>query len=136
MFEIFPHTADVGLRVRAASAPELFVEAARGFGTLLVENLEEVAPRRAVRFVLGAADLDDLLRDWLQELLFTFETRRLLFSCFEVELGAHGLSATARGEELDFARHRVNHEVKAVTYHGLFVSETPAGWVAEVIFDI
>ena len=136
MFEIFPHTADVGLRVQAADSTELFREAARGFGTLLVDNLEDVIPGETVTFTVRGTELDYLLFDWLHELLFTFETRHLVFSHFDVELDAEGLHATARGEELDFARHRVNHEVKAVTYHGLTVERTDRGWVAEVIFDI
>ena len=47
-----------------------------------------------------------------------------------------GLSATARGEPLDPGRHLLKHEVKAITYHELKVSETSEGWLAEVIVDI
>jgi SHS2 domain-containing protein len=136
MFEIFPHTADVGLRVQAADPTELFVEAARGFSTLLVDNLDDVASSESVSFTVHGTELDYLLFDWLHELLFTFEIRHLVFSRFEVALDADGLRATAHGEKLDFARHRVNHEVKAVTYHGFTVEEAAEGWVAEVIFDI
>ncbi len=60
----------------------------------------------------------------------------VLFSRFEVTLTESGLKARAWGETLDFDRHQVNHEVKAVTYHGLTVERTAEGWMAEVIFDI
>ena len=47
-----------------------------------------------------------------------------------------GLDAKALGEPLDFERHRLLHEVKAITYHRLTVEKTGAGWLAEVIVDI
>ena len=43
-----------------------------------------------------------------------------------------GLSGTAWGEPLDPARHALDHEVKAITYHGLRVEQTADGWLAEV----
>ena len=42
----------------------------------------------------------------------------------------------AWGEPLDRDRHELSHEVKAITYHGLKVEQTPEGWLAEVIVDI
>ena len=33
-------------------------------------------------------------------------------------------------------RHRLLHEVKAITYHGLRVEPAAGGWLAEVIVDI
>ena len=42
MYEVFEHTADLGLRVRADSLQSLFVEAARGMFAMIVVNLEEV----------------------------------------------------------------------------------------------
>ena len=77
-----------------------------------------------------------LLFDWLHELLVTFETRRLVLSEFRVRVSDTGLAAEVRGEELDPDRHRLLHEVKAITYHGLKLEQTAAGWQAEVIVDI
>jgi SHS2 domain-containing protein len=37
---------------------------------------------------------------------------------------------------MDESRHRMEHEVKAITYHGLKLEKTPAGWFAEIIVDI
>jgi len=136
MYEVFPHTADVGLRVRAESLEALLVEAARGFTSLLVENLDAIEPRESVAFTIEGSDPDYLFFDWLNELLYTFETRQLVFSRFEVRPREAGIDAQARGEELDLARHRANHEVKAVTYHGLRVEESAEGWTAEVVLDI
>lgn len=136
MFETFDHTADIGLRVVAATLEELFAEAARGLTSLLVENLDDVKATQTETIRLDGTETDYLLFDWLNELLFRFETRGLLFCEFDVRFNEQGLEATIRGEPCDRSRHRLAHEVKAVTYHDLSVQKTDRGWQAELIFDI
>jgi SHS2 domain-containing protein len=85
---------------------------------------------------LAGTEIDYLLFDWLNELLFRFESRGLLFCNFDVRLDKQGLEATAHGEPCDRSRHRLAHEVKAITYHGLVVEQTPSGWQAEFVLDI
>lgn len=136
MFETFDHTADIGLRISAATLEELFVDAARGLMSLLVENVDDIRPTLTETIQLVGTDVDYLLFDWLNELLFRFETRRLLCGEFTVRLNEQGLDATIRGEPCDRSRHRLAHEVKAITYHGLSVEPTECGWQAELILDI
>ena len=136
MYETFEHTADLGLRIRAPNLPTLFVDAARGLTSMIVANLEAVRPVREIAFELVGRPLDDLLFDWLTEILYAFESEHLLLNEFDVQLSETGLRATARGEVADESRHQLEHEVKAITYHGLRVEQTPDGWLAEVIVDI
>jgi SHS2 domain-containing protein len=136
MFQVLPHTADVGLRVTADTLGALFEDAGCGFFSLIVGQLSEIRPRVQKRFELSGSDIEYLLFDWLNELLFTFEYERLLFSEFQVSIDSKGLQATARGEQLDHTRHHLTHEIKAITYHGLKVVRNPGGWLAEVLFDI
>jgi SHS2 domain-containing protein len=136
MYETFEHTADLGLRVRAPNPPELFAEAGRGLFSLIVTNLDDVRPAEQVAVEIEGTQLDYLLFDWLNELLFLFECRHLLLSQFDVRIDAAGLKATARGETADPARHELDHEVKAITYHGLKVAQEDNGWLAEIIVDI
>jgi SHS2 domain-containing protein len=136
MYEIFEHTADLGIRVRAGDLTSLFAEAGRALFSVIVHNLEDVRAVKTVEFEIPGQETDFLLLDWLCELLVTFELRGLLFSEFSVSRDDQGLTAAARGEPLDRARHRLAHEVKAVTYHGLQVQHVDDGWIAEVILDI
>jgi SHS2 domain-containing protein len=136
MFTILPHTADAGLRVEAADLGTLFAEAGCGLFSLIVSNLDDVEPRTTKEFVIAGEDVEYLLFDWLSELLFIFESERLLFREFDVSVGPHGLQATAAGERVDRVRHQMEHEIKAITYHGLVVERTKQGWAAEVIVDI
>ncbi|MFO0877317.1 MAG: archease [Gemmataceae bacterium] len=136
MFETFDHTADLGLRIRAADLPTLFAEAGRALLSILVEQPDAVAERARLDLRLPPDDLEYLLFDWLKALLYHFETERMLFARFAVRLDDTGLHARAWGEPLDPARHEPAHEVKAITYHDLVVQQTPEGWLAEVIVDI
>jgi SHS2 domain-containing protein len=136
VFEVLPHTADVGLRVTASTLSSLFEDAGCGFFSLIVEQLLEIRPRQQKHFELSGGDVEYLLFDWLNELLFTFELERMLFCEFQVSIDSEGLRATARGEQLDPTRHHLTHEIKAITYHGLRVVRNPGGWLAEVIVDI
>lgn len=136
MYEIFEHTADLGLRVRAPDLPTLFVDAARGLTSMIAANLDAIRPVREVPLRVTGAGLDLLLFDWLTEILYLFESEHLLLGEFEVRLAGEVLEATARGEPLDESRHQLEHEVKAITYHGLKVEQAPDGWLAEVIVDI
>lgn len=136
MFETFDHTADIGLRVSATTREDLFVDAARGLTSLLIENVGDVRPVLTEMIQLVGSEIDYLLFDWLNELLFRFETRQLLCSEFDVRFNEQGLEATVRGETWDRSRHRLAHEVKAITYHGLSVQQTASGWQTELILDI
>lgn len=136
MVEIFEHTADLGLRIRAASLPELFAEAARGLTEVIVENADTIEPREVTEFTIPGRTYDLLLFDWLSRLLYEFEVGRRVFARFEATLTDLGLQVQAWGEPVDTARHILDHEVKAITYHELKVEPDGDGWLAEVIVDI
>lgn len=136
MYEIFEHTADLGLRVWAGSLDELFADAARGLFAVMVANIDVVELVQEETFQLSGSNREDLLHDWLSELLYVFYTRRLVLAEFRVHVDAAGLSATARGEPLDPRRHEIGGEVKAITWHGLKVEQLADGWRAEVIVDV
>jgi SHS2 domain-containing protein len=128
----------VGLRIRADSLEQLFVEAARGLFALILENPEAIEPQQAVAINLEAEDHQALFVDWLRELIFRFETEHLLLRDFSAQIAddKHRLHAECRGETADWNRHLPGNELKAVTYHQLSIKQTATGWEAEVILDI
>lgn len=136
MYETFEHTADLGIRIRAGDLLSLFAEAGKAFFSVIVDNPEEIQGKEQRKLTITGSDTDYLLFDWLNELLFLFETEHILISEFDVTLTETGLEAVVRGETVCPERHRLSHEVKAITYHHLHVEETKQGWLAEVILDI
>jgi SHS2 domain-containing protein len=136
MFETFEHTADLGLRIRADDLNSLFAEAGRALFSVIVDNPEDVCDVEEMQFTVKGSEVEELLHDWLTELLFTFHVSRRLLIKFDVNINSSGLTAVASGEKIDPKRHEINLEIKAVTWHGLKVAQTPTGWMAEVIVDI
>ncbi len=136
MHELFEHTADLGLRATAPSLDALFVEMAHCLVSAMVEDPASVQPLEETRIELVGTDREFLLFDWLKELLSRFDTDRVVFASFEVQVSEVGLTATVRGEPFDPDRHTFAHEVKAITYHELKVVQDAGVWLAEVIVDI
>ena len=136
MYELFEHTADLGLRVRAADLDTLFVEAAACLFSAVLEDIGSVRADQKVMVEVAGTDREFLLFDWLRDLLLKFDEDHLIFGKFEVKVRDDGLTGTAWGEPLDPARHLLAHEVKAITYHELKVVRDGDGWLAEVIVEI
>jgi SHS2 domain-containing protein len=136
--EVFEHTADIGFKVRGADLDDLFRTAAEGLFDAIVVNRDEVRCEEPESITLEAESAADLLVDWLNELIYRSETEHRLFRRFEVRVGDEGrsLDATIAGEPIDPDRHVLDHEVKAVTRHGLRLEREGAGWSAELILDI
>lgn len=144
-FQFLDHTADVAVDVAADSLAGLYAEAARAFTDTLTP-LAGVQPGRTLEVRLDlppGADLasdpharENLMVEWLEELLYRFEVDGFLAARAEVELSAGALHATLHGETYAPDRHPVKVLVKAVTYHALEVRPTADAWTARVIFDI
>jgi SHS2 domain-containing protein len=136
--ETFEHTADVGLRVRGGSLDDVFRTAAEGLFDYVVANRDAVRDLDRESVELAGDDPADLLAAWLNELIFRCETRHRLYARFDVAVGADGrhLRAEIGGESIDRDRHVLDHEVKAVTRHGLSLLPEGRGWLAEMILDI
>lgn len=135
-YELFDHTADLGLRVTGPDLPTLFARAATGLTAMLVDVPANIRPSEVRRFTVEGTDREYLLFDWLKALLLAFEEHRFVLARCEVTLTDSGLEATASGEPFNPSRHGLGREVKAITYHGLTVEPTASGWQAELIVDI
>ena len=124
------------VEVAAEGKPELFAEAARALFDIITE-VEKVAPRESVSVSVKAESAEELLVSWLTELLFLYESERWLFSRFEPRLPDDGrLEAEVWGEKLDPARHPIEREVKAVTYHRMAFFRQGKQLKTTIVFDL
>jgi SHS2 domain-containing protein len=84
-----------------------------------------------------APDLEALLVDWLNHLLYLFDVEGFLGREFKVvSLTPRRLQARVRGDIFDPARHPEKTGVKAATYHHLAITPKNRGWQATVILDL
>ena len=135
-FAPIDHTADVGYRLFAPTLPELFAVAGQALFDAITD-LETIQPTLQKAIAVQASDREALLVAWLAELNYLCLTEFLLFARFEMRaLSDTQLRALAHGEKIEAQRHEIKTEIKAVTYHGLYVREANARWEAQVIFDV
>lgn len=154
---LLDHTADTGLIVTAPDLPTLFSRAAWGLFSIIGDPAS-VQPAEAETVALDADDLPALLVRWLSELNFRHLTRHRLYAKFEVrelttpagpapppappldaaapEAAPCRLRAEIFGEPIVPGRHTLFTEVKAVTFHGLELTEVDGGWRAQIILDL
>ena len=135
-YEVFEHTADVGLHAYGSTLPELFIHAAQGMESLMVP-LEQVRLQVSREITAEGHDVVSLLIAWLNELIFLFDTEYLIFREFEIDsLTETHLKGRASGEPYDEQRHDLSSAIKAVTWHEAAVEQTAEGYKARIIFDI
>lgn len=142
-FEILEHTADVGLKAYGATLHQVFANAANGLVVLASVAPEPHLDRPTERLPISVsgADLEDLLVNWLSEILYFMDAESWEFTGFAVEhIESNAerekqLTGSATGSRALEERSRPVH-VKAVTYHQISVSQTANGWEAVVYFDI
>jgi tRNA nucleotidyltransferase (CCA-adding enzyme) len=135
-WEHFAHDADVGIRGYGASPAQAFEQAALAL-TAAVTDPANVAARETVAITCTAPDLEILLVDWLNALVYEMATRRMCFGRFEVQIDGDRLQARAHGEPVDAAKHEPAVEVKGATYTALRVAERPRGsWLAQCVIDV
>jgi len=135
-FRLLAHTADMGIEATGASLEEVFIEAARGLRSMIFGEAPIVAARK-VPVEIHGADSGELLVGWLSEILYLFEVRGLAPADFVIdEISGGVLRAAVLGETFDPARHTVEREVKAITYHQLSVARDVAGWRARLYVDL
>jgi SHS2 domain-containing protein len=135
-FRYLDHTGDLGVELFGRTAEELFVHAGEAFTDILTDP-ESVRASEEVEIAVEGADLEQLLVEWLSELIYRFDARGMLFRRYRVRsLDDRRLRGTARGERYDPGRHMIKTTVKGATYHQLEVGRTGNGWKARVILDL
>ena len=136
MFELLEHTADIGFRAQAASLPELFAHAAEALTGIAMET-GNIVPRASYPLAAEGDSTEALLVNWLSEVLYYIDGRRLAMGSFRVdELDDRHVRGTALGEDRDSVRHPAKLIVKGITYHQLKVARDGPRWYCEVYLDI
>ena len=133
-------TADIAFEATGRDLPELFAAAADATMNVMIDNLDAIESRETRQIELSNDNIEMLLFDFLQELIYFKDAKRLLLRVRETQIDqkdkAYFLKANVAGERLDDARHHQRADVKAVTLHGFSVMKHDGGWKAKVLLDI
>ena len=135
-FEVLDHTADIGIIAYGTDIKQVFANAAAGMASLIVD-LDEIGDHIHRDIELKSYDDENLLVEWLNELLYIFDVEHILFRRVEVDtLHISKIEARCYGDRIDFQRQRIKREIKAATYHMLTLDKKDTIYSAQIIFDI
>ncbi|MBM3251739.1 MAG: archease [Candidatus Omnitrophica bacterium] len=136
-YEIIEHTADIGIRVSGRDLKDIFIKAASAMFDIIAEpcNVCDKQELKESRIKKQADDQEQLLIEWLNELLSLSEAKEIIFHKFKInKLTDNQLEAVASGFPRE--NYKIKTEIKAATYHELKIEKTNSGWQAEIIFDV
>ena len=135
-YQLIEHTADTGFEVRGSSKEKVFEAAARAFFDIMwqIEVYRENEPETIE--ILGN-DLEELLVNFLEEFLYLYDAKGLVCTRIEVEtVSAKTVSARAWLQKFNETEDQELLNVKAVTYHQLFIGRENNTWTARIFLDI
>ncbi len=132
--------ADIAFEAQANTREALFVEAGNALTNVMVEDLQSIHPVEHRNFHIKARDLERLLFEFLQVLIFYKDAEQLLLTVPKVSITEKDdnlfLNAEAAGERINPETHELNADVKAVTLHRFHVRHDPEGWKTTVVLDV
>ncbi len=134
-WEHFEHEADIGVRGIAPTVAEAFEQAALAL-TAVMTDVNTIAPNVMIETDCEAPDIELLLADWLNAIIYEMATRKMLFSKFDVRIDDLKLNARLHGEALDPARHQPAVEIKGATFTALRVWQENDMWIAQCVLDV
>ena len=135
-WEHFAHKADMGIRGVGPTKAAAFEQAAFAM-VAIITDLEKIEPRQEVKISSMSDDDEILFVEWLNQIIYEMDNRKMLFSRFEVKIDGGKLTATAWGENVDYQKHELAVEVKAATYAELKVYENQnENWIAQCVVDV
>jgi SHS2 domain-containing protein len=131
-FKPLDHPSDVGIIAFGKDRKEIFENAAYGMFSLMAD-LDRVEIKSVLKIKVKSDDLESLLINWLNELIFYEDSKKVLLKEFKVEkLTDTSLEARASGEKIDMDKHFIYRPVKAATYNQLQISKNQA----KIVFDV
>jgi SHS2 domain-containing protein len=135
-FTFLEHTADVGIAATGERLEDALAWLAKGMFSLIV-SLDTVVAHDCRVVSVSFRDPQTLVVDWLNELLYQYETEGFLSRDFQVSVDESSgiLQAQCLGEAIDLERHRILTVVKAATYHQLEVTHQDQ-WYIKVVLDV
>ncbi len=146
-------TADIAYEIYGKTLEELFTNTAEAVSQTMVD-VTTVKPLLNSKCKIKNEKLENLLLDYLNQLLFQKDAKQILFSKFNIKInkqdakparnafsiadagGRYQLDANSWGEKIDPKKHKLKTDVKAVTRHHLEIKKENGKFVATIVLDI
>ncbi len=130
-FKILPHTADTKIRVFGNTKQELFLNAIKGMTAILKSSGKGKSVHRKIE--VESLDLNALLIDFLNEVLYLSETNREVYNGIKFK---HFSDNQLQGELAGNKIESFGEDIKAVTYHDVEIKKKNNIYQVDILFDI
>ena len=134
-WEHFEHQADIGIRGYGNSPAQAFEQTALAMSAVITD-LILIKTKTVIEIACDEQDLELLLVDWINALIYQMAIHKMLFSQFNVNIRNGRLTAQAWGEKIDVERHHPAVEIKGATYTELAVYQHDNEWIAQCVVDV
>ena len=137
------YTADVAFIAYGNTIEEVFINAAEALIEIQTD-VSKINPTKCIEVMIDGYDMEQLLKRWLEELLYYRDVENMFFSRFEVRIEKledveeikFRLSGKICGEKFNPEKHVSKVEVKAVSYHDMEIGKKDSIFFARVLVDI
>jgi SHS2 domain-containing protein len=137
-YRFLDHMTDAYIEAECNTLEEAFENAAKGLVDTMVD-INSIEGKKQVKINASGYDLEELLYNWLEEVLLKLIVDRMALKEFKVKIDKkedYILEAEAYGEELDIDKHNYKVEIKAVTYHLMEVKEEDGKYKVRFLLDL
>lgn len=132
--------ADAAFEAWGDTLESVFISCADALVGVMVDDISFIEGKEEVELRLFNTELEMVLFDFLNELVYIKDAKRLLLRVQKVEISEQGggfeLIGKASGEQINPAKHRLQADVKAVTLSRFSLVLEEHGWRAQVVVDI
>ena len=132
--------ADAAIEVNSDSLEGIFIDSGKALTNTMVDDLKSIKTNKKYTFKVESQERDLLLFEFLEKLVIEKDANQMLFSEFEVKINQTNekfmVSVIAHGEHIDYDRHELCADVKAVTLHKFSLIKGKKNWNAKMILDI
>ena len=130
--------ADIAYEAYGKSLNELFENAAFAIFELSA-NLKTINPIKKIKFELENEKIENLLYDFLSEILFLKDSKYMVFKKVKIlikENKQYKLKAVVEGDTINPEKQQLENDIKAITMHMFKIEKTKTGYKATVVVDI
>ncbi len=135
-YRVLNRSSDLVIKVFGKTQAELFGNSAFALFDILAD-MEKVEMRDSLQLEVEGADRDDLMVNWVRELLYLFQGSDFLVKEVEVqEIKENYVRAEVKGEKFDPDRHEIRRGIRDVAYDQSRMEKTGDQWMAQLIFEL
>ena len=135
-YRVTTRQSELAVKVMGGSQADLFANSAFALFDVLLD-VEKIEIKERLPLEVEGADRDDLLVNWMRELLYLYQGSGYLLKEFLIrEVKDTSVKAEVCGEKIDPDRHEIKQEIAAVAYHQSRMTKTGNQWTAQLIFEV